>query len=122
MLLPVSVEPVKDTLSTFMLFTSSAPTDSPGPVIALMTPGGMPSTLLMSLTNSIEIPEVYPAGLITTVQPEASAGPSFQERSDIGEFHGTISAQTPTGSWTTRLTSVSLYRGTLPTMCLAADA
>ena len=60
--------------------------------------------------------------MITTAHPAARAGPSYQERSEIGEFQGTMSPQTPTGSWTTRLTSVPPYRGTFPTMCLAAEA
>ena len=42
--------------------------------------------------------EVSSDGLITTVQPAASAGASFQPASIRGEFHGVMNAQTPTGS------------------------
>ncbi|MND74008.1 hypothetical protein D3C80_655940 [compost metagenome] len=37
-------------------------------------------------------------GLITTVQPVASAGINFQVVIISGKFHGTIPATTPTGS------------------------
>src|SRR5271157_3344207 len=92
--LPVSVEPVKDTLSTRGLFTSSEPTESPGPVTAFTTPAGIESRDARSPMNSIEIPEVYPAGLMTTVHPAAKAGPSFQDSREIGEFQGTMRPQT----------------------------
>ena len=35
---------------------------------------------------------------MTTVQPAASAGASFQASSRSGEFHGVMMAVTPTGS------------------------
>jgi hypothetical protein len=37
-------------------------------------------------------------GLITTVQPAARAGATFQVISSSGEFQGVIAATTPTGS------------------------
>ena len=40
---------------------------------------------------------VNSAGLSTTVQPDASAGASFQLSSMNGVFHGVISPATPTG-------------------------
>ena len=42
---------------------------------------------------------VCSAGFITTVQPAASAGPSFQACMSSGKFHGMICPTTPTGSW-----------------------
>ena len=36
---------------------------------------------------------------MTTVQPAASAGASFQVVSISGEFHGVMNAHTPTGSF-----------------------
>src|SRR5271165_1395209 len=41
---------------------------------------------------------VCSAGLSTTVQPAASAGPSFQAAISSGKFHGIIWPTTPTGS------------------------
>ncbi len=37
-------------------------------------------------------------GLITTVLPQARAGPSFHEAINIGKFHGVINPTTPIGS------------------------
>ena len=48
--------------------------------------------------NSSREAEVNSEGLITAVQPAASAGASFHATSISGEFQGTIMAQTPTGS------------------------
>jgi len=44
---------------------------------------------------------VYSAGLITIVHPAARAGATFQANMRAGKFHGTIWAQTPTGSFLT---------------------
>ena len=41
---------------------------------------------------------VCSAGLSTTVQPAASAGPHFQATISIGKFQGMICPATPTGS------------------------
>ena len=48
--------------------------------------------------NSSSEAEVNSDGLMTTVQPAASAGASFQPTSISGEFHGVMNAHTPTGS------------------------
>ena len=40
---------------------------------------------------------VHSAGLSTTVQPDASAGASFQVSSMNGVFHGVIRPATPAG-------------------------
>ena len=48
--------------------------------------------------NSSSEADVNSDGLMTTVQPAASAGASFQATSISGEFHGVMKAQTPTGS------------------------
>ena len=42
--------------------------------------------------------EVNSDGLMTTVQPAANAGASFQASSISGEFHGVMMAATPSGS------------------------
>ena len=43
------------------------------------------------------------AGLITPVQPAASAGPSLRVSIAIGKFHGVIAATTPIGSRVARM-------------------
>jgi hypothetical protein len=64
----------------------------------LTTPGGNP-TLSSNLTNANVDADVYSDGLMTTVLPAASAGASFHAVNSNGEFHGTIAATTPSGSW-----------------------
>ena len=53
---------------------------------------------MTSFMNSSSEAEVNSDGLMTTVQPAASAGASFQVVSISGEFHGVMNAHTPTGS------------------------
>ena len=53
---------------------------------------------MTSFMNSSSEAEVNSDGLMTTVQPAASAGASFQVASISGEFHGVMNAHTPTGS------------------------
>ena len=54
---------------------------------------------MTSFMNSSSEAEVNSDGLMTTVQPAASAGASFQAVSISGEFHGVMNAHTPTGSF-----------------------
>ena len=95
---PVFVEPVNATLSTPGWRTSARPTSGPSPVTTLNTPAGKPASVT-SLASSSAVTGVWSLGLVTTVQPAASAGASFQVSSRSGEFQGTIAATTPTGSW-----------------------
>ena len=46
---------------------------------------------------------VCDAGLTTTVQPAASAGPTFRVIIAIGKFHGVMQPTTPIGSLTTTM-------------------
>ncbi len=55
----------------------ASPTVSPGPVTTLTTPSGRPAWLPSS-TIRRRLSDVVDAGLMTTVLPVASAGPSFQ--------------------------------------------
>ena len=48
--------------------------------------------------NSSSEAEVNSEGLMTMVQPAASAGAIFHVASISGEFHGVMNAHTPTGS------------------------
>ena len=73
--LPVSTEPVSDTMFTSSCSTSAAPTSLP-PVTTLSTPLGRNSAAISaSLTVVIG---VVGAGFSTIVLPAASAGPIFQ--------------------------------------------
>jgi len=96
--LPVSVPPVKATISTFALRASSAPTTGPSPATMLTMPLGISSMLSTTFMNSAVVPVVYSAGLMTTAQPAASAGATERIISARGMFQGTITPTTPTGS------------------------
>ena len=93
---PTTVEPVKAILSTPGWSTSAAPV-SPSPVITLSTPSGSPASSASSPSRSA-VSGVCSAGLSTTVQPAASAGPIFQAAISRGKFQGMICPATPTGS------------------------
>ena len=95
---PVALPPVKATLATFGWVTSGSPTTGPYPVTTLTTPGGRPDSAMTSFMNSSSEADVNSEGLMTTVQPAASAGASFQVASISGEFQGVMKAHTPTGS------------------------
>ena len=99
---PVSVEPVNDSFLTIGLAQSSAPIAFESPVMMLSTPLGMPARSPNSASASAEY-GVCPAGLITTVQPAASAGPALRVIMAFGKFHGVMSAQTPIGCFVTRM-------------------
>ena len=64
----------------------------------LTTPGGKPASSASSPIRSA-VSGVCSAGLSSTVQPAASAGPSFHAAISMGKFHGMICPHTPTGSW-----------------------
>ena len=93
---PTAVEPVKATLSTPGSSTSAAPV-SPSPVRTLSVPSGKPASSASSPRRSA-VSGVCSAGLRTIAQPAASAGATFHIAISSGKFHGTIWAQTPTGS------------------------
>src|SRR5262249_49558000 len=67
--------------------------------MTLITPAGTSAGSITSFMNSNSDAEVNSEGLITTVQPAASAGASFQPTSISGEFHGVMDAPTPPGSF-----------------------
>ena len=46
---------------------------------------------------------VSSAGLSTTVQPAASAGPILRVAIAAGKFQGVISSETPIGAWPTSM-------------------
>ncbi len=97
---PTSVEPVNESLRTVGFAHISPPIAGASPVTTLSTPGGNPARCASSASASAEY-GVASAGLMTTVQPAASAGATLRVIIDDGKFHGVIAAQTPTGSLTT---------------------
>src|SRR5690348_2608196 len=99
---PISVEPVKESLRTFGLDVSSPPISTGDPVITLKTPFGTPARSANSAKARAEN-GVCSAGLTTTVQPTARAGPTLRVIVANGKFHGVIQATTPTGSFVTTI-------------------
>src|SRR6202050_3802651 len=61
------------------------------------TPWGHPASMISSPSRSA-VSGVCSAGFNTTVQPTASAGPSFHAAISSGKFQGIICPATPTGS------------------------
>src|SRR5690242_13883309 len=97
---PTSVDPVNESLRTVGFAHISPPIDGASPVITFSTPGGKPARSASAASPNAEN-GVASAGLMTTVQPAASAGDTLRVIIDDGKFHGVIAAQTPTGSLTT---------------------
>src|SRR5579862_9603011 len=81
--LPVAVEPVKATLATRGCSTKTLPASAFEPVTTLTTPGGIPPSI-RARQNVEGERGVTGGGLTTQAQPEASAGPSFQLKSERG--------------------------------------
>src|SRR5689334_23935123 len=94
---PTSVDPVKESLRT-RGSASIAPTRGPALDVhtTLTTPGGTPASRRMSATANAHS-GVSLAGLSTTVQPAASAGPILRVAMAAGKFHGVTRTLTPTG-------------------------
>ena len=100
---PVSVDPVKDTMSTRGSVVSRAATSVELGVTTLKTPAGMSVCSATMRASSQATHGVSGAGLRTTVQPAASAGPILARLIWFGTFHGVIAATTPIGSRSTVL-------------------
>ncbi len=93
---------MNESLRTVGFDVSSAPISFADPVITLSTPLGTPARSASSANASAEN-GVCVAGLITTVQPAASAGPALRVIIASGKFHGVMQATTPIGSLTTTI-------------------
>ena len=92
---PTWVEPVKDSLRARPSRISGSITPPAScVVITLSTPAGSPASVISSASLSIDS-GVWEAGLITIVQPAATAGPILRAPIAAGKFHGVISRQTP---------------------------
>src|SRR5262249_30116298 len=74
--LPTSVDPVNEIFRTSGFAVSSPPTSAAEPVTTLSTPFGTPARSASAASASAEN-GVCEAGLATTVQPAASAGPTL---------------------------------------------
>ena len=73
---PARVEPVIEIMSTSGCAASAAPTSGPSPLTRLNTPAGTPASCITS-ANSSALSGDSSLGFRTTVQPAASAGPTF---------------------------------------------
>ena len=110
---PVAVEPVNDTMSTRGSVARTDATWFERGVTTLNTPGGMSVSSATSRPSSQASHGVSGAGLRTTVQPAASAGPTLARLIWVGTFHGVMAATTPTGSrWTVRLLAMPIGEAT----------
>jgi hypothetical protein len=78
----VRTEPVKAILSTPGCRASASPVGAPYPGSTLSTPGGKPTSRASS-PSFIPVSGVSSLGLRMTVQPVASAGPSFQQARQV---------------------------------------
>ena len=65
-------------------------------VTTLSTPSGRPASL-SSAASASAVSGVSSAGLSTTEQPAARAGPILRVAIAAGKFHGVISRETPIG-------------------------
>ena len=101
---PTSFDPVKTMPSMPSLSISSCPTVEPGPVTKLNTPGGRPASTTISVSFAPS-KGVSLAGLKTTVFPDASAPPAGPAASASGKLNGEMTAHTPYGRSTLRLSS-----------------
>ena len=100
--LPTSVEPVNESLRTVGFEVSSVPIGPDGPVMTLITPGGIPARSASEARASAEN-GVCDAGRMTTGQPAARAGAHLRVIIAAGKFHGVIEATTPIGCFSTTI-------------------
>src|SRR5580658_3371628 len=102
-ILPTSLDPVKESLRTLGSLRI-AETKGPGAEVGTMftTPGGAPASVRISPIASA-VSGVSSAGLQTTLQPAARAGPIFRVSIAAGKFHGVTSSETPMGWCMTRI-------------------
>src|SRR5260370_30319546 len=108
--LPTPTEPVNEILATSGLRTSSAPTTSPRPVTTLQSPFGSFASCTHS-SHACVCNALSSLGLMTAVQPAASADASLAQRDNEFAFQGVITPATPTGSNVTVVLPQLLVRG-----------
>ena len=94
---PTSVEPVNDSFRTRGSSSIAATTGAGLAVVTtLTTPSGTPASR-SSAASASAVSGVSLAGLSTTVQPAARAGPILRVAIAAGKFHGVTSSDTPIG-------------------------
>ena len=94
---PTSVEPVKETTRTrgsCSMAETTLPDERDG--MTLTTPAGTPASSSAGISASM-VSGVSEAGLSTTGQPAASAGPILRVAIAAGKFHGVTSTAMPAG-------------------------
>src|ERR1700733_1946253 len=96
-LAPVATEPTKPTPATPGCPASASPTTGPGPGTKLNTPSGRPAPAMTSVSTA-QHAVVVGAGTQTTALPAASAGANSSAPIVYGQFHGLITATTPSGT------------------------
>ena len=100
---PTAVEPVKETTRTLLscsIAETTAPERRDG--ITLTTPAGTPASSSSGIKASM-VSGVSDAGLSTTGQPAASAGPILRVAIAAGKFHGVTSTAMPAGLCCTKI-------------------
>ena len=97
MRVPARGEPVKLTMSTSLCTQSCVPTPGPSPFTMLKTPGGKPALSTHS-AKMHAFSGLSSDGLSTIVHPAIAAAPTFRLIWLSGQFHGVMSAHTPTAS------------------------
>ena len=78
------------------LSVSAGPISDEAPTTTLRTPEGTPALSASSAIASAES-GVSDAGLMTILQPAASAGAALRAIMALGKFQGVMAATTPTG-------------------------
>ena len=95
---PVRLDPVKEITSMSSEATIACPTSMPFSLTEFTTPGGSDGAPAMHFMIRAWMSGVWAAGLMTVVQPAASAGARDRIRSVTGAFHGTMIPATPAAS------------------------
>ena len=97
MIRPTAVEPVNVTARTSGAPIRCSETRGGSPNTRLTAPAGRPASA-SARTTSAAVRGVSSAALRTTVQPAASAAPSFRAASTAGKFQAVNAATTPSGA------------------------
>src|SRR3972149_3528303 len=93
---PTGGLPVKEIFATRGSVVIHSHTVTPGPTTTFKTPGGSPASSRIS-PRRMAVRGVVDAGLRTSVQPAASAGPTLWATGFKGELNGVMGEPTPTG-------------------------
>src|SRR4030042_863990 len=93
---PTGGLPVKEIFATLGSVVIHSPTVPPEPTTTFMTPGGRPAPSRIS-PRRIAVSGVVDAGLRTSVQPAASAGPTLWATRFRGKLNREMAETTPTG-------------------------